>query len=146
MNDYNLVSEGDGFEIFEVVPKKVTNGENAAGIFRTKCGENINKQEVFMVMALDGASEIIYTKTIFIGTLNQSLVHPREVFSDAIRERAAGVIIAHNHPSGTLEASRADITITARLKESGKLLGIELLDHIIITENGYYSFNDEGIL
>jgi len=103
-------------------------------------------QEHFLTITLDGASHIINTRTVFIGTLNQSLVHPREVFADAIADRAAGIIIAHNHPSGTLEASRADISITQRLKEVSKLVGIELLDHVILSKHGYYSFSDEGKL
>ena len=104
------------------------------------------KQEYFLTITLDGASHIIETRTVFIGTLNQSLVHPREVFSDAICDRAAGIIVAHNHPSGTREPSRADIQITQRLKEVSRLVGIELLDHIILTKQGYYSFSDEGLL
>ena len=103
-------------------------------------------QEHFLAITLDGASHIINTRTVFIGTLNQSLVHPREVFADAIADRAAGIIIAHNHPSGTLEASRADIQITQRLKEVSKLVGIELLDHVILAKDGFYSFSDEGLL
>ena len=103
-------------------------------------------QEHFLTITLDGASHIINTRTVFIGTLNQSLVHPREVFADAIADRAAGIIIAHNHPSGTLEASRADVQITQRLKEVSKLVGIELLDHVILSKQGYYSFSDEGLL
>ena len=103
-------------------------------------------QEHFLSITLDGASHIINIRTVFIGTLNQSLVHPREVFSDAIADRAAGIIIAHNHPSGTLEASRADISITQRLKEVSKLVGIELLDHVILSKHGFYSFSDEGLL
>ncbi len=104
------------------------------------------KQEYFLTITLDGASHIIETRTVFIGTLNQSMVHPREVFADAISDRAAGIIIAHNHPSGTLEASRADIQITQRLKEVAKLVGIELLDHVILASGGYYSFSEEGLL
>jgi len=104
------------------------------------------KQEHFLSITLDGASHIINTRTVFIGTLNQSMVHPREVFADAISDRAAGIIIAHNHPSGTLEASRADIQITQRLKEVSKLVGIELLDHVILAKGGFYSFSDEGLL
>jgi DNA repair protein RadC len=104
------------------------------------------KQEHFLSITLDGASHIINTRTVFIGTLNQSMVHPREVFADAIADRAAGIIIAHNHPSGTLEASRADIQITQRLKEVSKLVGVELLDHVILSKNGFYSFSDEGLL
>ena len=107
---------------------------------------SIKNQEHFLTITLDGASHIINTRTVFIGTLNQSLVHPREVFADAIADRAAGIIIAHNHPSGTLEASRADVQITQRLKEVSKLVGIELLDHVILSKHGYYSFSDEGLL
>jgi len=104
------------------------------------------QQEYFLVMTLDGASHIINTRTVFIGTLNQTLVHPREVFADAISDRAAGIIIAHNHPSGTLHPSRADIGITERLEEVSKLVGIELLDHVILAKDGFYSFNEEGLL
>ena len=104
-------------------------------------------QEHFLTITLDGASHIINTRTVFIGTLNQSLVHPREVFADAIADRArGGIIIVHNHPSGTLEASRADVAITQRLKEVSKLVGIELLDHMILSKHGFYSFSDEGLL
>jgi len=104
------------------------------------------KQEHFLTITLDGASHIINTRVVFIGTLNQSIVHPREVYADAIADRAAGIIIAHNHPSGTLEASRADIQITQRLDEVSKLVGIELLDHVILSSKGFYSFADEGLL
>ncbi len=104
------------------------------------------KQEHFLVLTLDGASHIINIRTVFIGTLTQSIVHPREVFADAIADRAASIIIAHNHPSGTLKPSDADIRITERLKEVGDLTGIELLDHVIISHSGYYSFSDEGML
>ena len=103
-------------------------------------------QEHFLTISLDGASHIIEVRTVFIGTLNQSLVHPREVFADAICDRVAGIIVAHNHPSGTLTPSRADIQITQRLKEVAKLVGIELLDHVILAKSGYYSFSDEGLL
>lgn len=104
------------------------------------------KQEYFLAIYLDGANRILLTTVITIGILNQSLVHPREVFAPAIEHRCASIIVAHNHPSGQLEPSSADITITKRLKESGRLLGIELLDHLIFTRDGYYSFNEEGLL
>ncbi|MEA2018297.1 MAG: DNA repair protein RadC [Campylobacterota bacterium] len=103
-------------------------------------------QEHFITIYLDGANHIIESRVISIGTLNQSLVHPREVFSPAIEKRAASIIVAHNHPSGTLKPSREDLKVTERLKESGKILGIELLDHIIISVNGYLSFKDEDLL
>ena len=123
--------------------KRIT---GAADVYEELRSFTTKSQEYFLVITLDGASHIINTRTVFIGTLNQSLVHPREVFADAIADRAAGIIIAHNHPSGTLEASRADVQITQRLKEVSKLVGIELLDHVILSKHGYYSFSDEGLL
>jgi len=92
------------------------------------------QQEYFVVMTLDGANRLIAKRTISIGTLTSSLVHPREVFADAITDRAASIIVAHNHPSGNLIASQSDIDITNRLKNAGELLGIKLLDHLIITK------------
>ena len=103
-------------------------------------------REHFIELTLDGASRIINTRVISIGTLNQSLVHPREVFKPAIMDGAAGIILAHNHPSGQLEASIEDKRVTKRLKEVGKLMGIELLDHVILTVDGYLSLRDEGII
>ncbi len=104
------------------------------------------KQEYFISITLDGASHIIEKRVLFIGTLNQSLVHPREVFADAISDRAAGIIVAHNHPSNTPTPSHADRAITKRLQEVATLIGIEFLDHVILTKDSYYSFNEEGEL
>ena len=103
-------------------------------------------REHFISITLDGASRVINTHVISIGTLNQSLVHPREVFYEAIKDRAAGILIAHNHPSGQFSPSEADNQVTARLKEAGKLIGIEVLDHIILTPDGYYSFQESDQL
>lgn len=104
------------------------------------------QQEYFLCIYLDGANHLINTEVISIGTLNQSLVHPREVFSYAIEKRCASIILAHNHPSGTLEPSLSDINITKRLQEAGKILGIDVLDHVIFTNDGFYSFKEEGVL
>jgi len=104
------------------------------------------QQEHFLALYLDGANNLYETRVITIGTLNQSLVHPREVFSQAIEKRCASIIVAHNHPSGILEASREDIEVTQRLKESGQILGIELLDHIIFTKDAFVSLKEEGVL
>ena len=97
------------------------------------------KQEYFVCLTLDGANRLIAKRVITIGTLNASLVHPREVFADAITDRAASIIVAHNHPSGTLTPSDADAQVTQRIKEAGKLLGINLTDHIIITKSSFTS-------
>ena len=97
------------------------------------------KQEYFVCLTLDGANRLIAKRVITIGTLTASLVHPREVFADAIADRAASIIVAHNHPSGSLEPSQADRDVTNRLAEAGKLLGITLNDHIIVTKTNHIS-------
>lgn len=95
------------------------------------------KQEHFVVLTLDGANRLIEKRVVTIGTLNASLVHPREVFADAITDRAAGIVVAHNHPGGSLEPSGPDRVVTKRLKAAGELLGIKLLDHIIVTPTAH---------
>ena len=104
------------------------------------------KQEHFLCIALNGANEVIYVHVITIGLVNQSHVHPREVFADVITERASAVIIAHNHPSGRLEPSPEDCEITQRIKAASQILGIELLDHIIFARTGYYSFSEHELM
>lgn len=99
------------------------------------------QQEYFVCLTLDGANRLIAKRIITIGTLTASLVHPREVFADAITDRAASIIVAHNHPSGNLEASEADNDVTNRLREAGALMGITLIDHIVVTPKDYSSIN-----
>ena len=98
------------------------------------------KQEHFYVIYLDSSKRIIQDKLLFIGTLNQSLVHPREVFKEACLLSASSFICVHNHPSGNVLPSREDISLTSNLKEIGMLFGIPLVDHIIISKDNYYSF------
>jgi len=112
----------------------------------TQLNHHNKQQEYFLCIYLDGANHIYQTRVITIGTLNQSLVHPREVFAPAVENRCASIIVAHNHPSGVLKPSREDMLVTQRLKDSGKLLGIELLDHVILAKSGYFSMKDEGVL
>jgi DNA repair protein RadC len=104
------------------------------------------KQEEFRLLILNTKHQVIENVLISIGTLNQSLVHPREVYSPAIKKSAAAVIALHNHPSGDPEPSKEDVSITNRLQECGKILGIELLDHIVIGLNRYVSLKDRGLL
>ena len=95
------------------------------------------KKEHFVVLYLNARNQLIYKETISIGTLNASLVHPREVFKPAIEHLATSIIIAHNHPSGGCEPSEADDKLTERLRDAGQLLGIEIIDHIIISKDNY---------
>ncbi len=97
------------------------------------------KKEHFVAMYLNARNQLVHKETISIGTLNASLVHPREVFKPAIECLAASIIIAHNHPSGGVEPSEADVMLTGRLTDAGKLLGIEVVDHVIVTGSDYRS-------
>lgn len=101
-------------------------------------------QEHFFTLTLDGSKQLIAAHLVFIGTLNRSIFHPREVFTLACSDHADTIIIAHNHPSGQNEPSREDRLVTQRVLEAGKLMGIELLDHLIFSRNGYYSFAANG--
>lgn len=103
-------------------------------------------KEHFKLILLNTRNKIIGIPTVSIGTINASLVHPREVFKDALIHSAASVVLAHNHPSGNPEPSEDDIKITNRLVEAGKILGIEVIDHIIIAKNGFFSFKEKGLL
>jgi DNA repair protein RadC len=104
------------------------------------------RQEHFCCITLNGAGEVLGNRVITVGLLNHSLVHPREVFADAITDRAASIICVHNHPSGSLEPSSQDIAITAQLREAGSLVGIQLIDHVIVTKTGHLSMRERGLV
>ena len=103
-------------------------------------------QEVFAVMSLNGANKPIKTRWITVGLLDCNQVHPREVFADSLMDRAASVILAHNHPSGTLEPSPEDLALTKRLQKVGELLGIKVLDHLIVSSAGFISLKQQGVM
>ncbi len=104
------------------------------------------ENECFKILLLNTKNQLIKDETISVGILNASLVHPREVFKAAIKANSASVIIVHNHPTGDPTPSEEDNETTKRIKEAGKLVGIELLDHIIIGEDGYFSYKDKDLL
>ena len=104
------------------------------------------KQEHFLAVTINGANEVLNVRVISIGLIDRSPVHPREVFADAVAERASGIIVAHNHPAGSLEPSPSDVEATKQLKGAGKVVGIELLDHIIFNRGSYFSFLEAGRL
>ncbi|MFD2446220.1 DNA repair protein RadC [Bacillus sp. CGMCC 1.16607] len=103
-------------------------------------------QEHFVCLYLNTKNQVIHKQTVFIGSLNASIVHPREVFKEALKRSAASIIALHNHPSGDPAPSREDIEVTKRLVECGKIIGIELLDHLIIGENKFVSLKEKGYL
>jgi DNA repair protein RadC len=104
------------------------------------------QQEHFLCISLNGANEVIEKRIVTIGLLDKSPVHPREVFADVIADRAAAVIFAHNHPSGDLQPSQSDLQLQEQLTEAGKILGIRVLDHVIVSRKGYYSFQEAGLI
>lgn len=114
-------------------------------IFETFRFLNNETKEYFLSLHLDGKNRVVCIDIVSIGSLNQSIVHPRETFKSALLSSAAAIILIHNHPSGDPTASREDMEITRRLKEAGELLGIRILDHIIIGET-YMSFSERGVL
>jgi DNA repair protein RadC len=105
-----------------------------------------HKKEHFIIFFLDSRSQEIKREVISVGSLNANLVHPREVFEPAIKNLAAQVILTHNHPSGDSEPSEDDLEINKRLVEAGKILGIEVIDHIIVTKNGFLSFKEKNLI
>ena len=105
-----------------------------------------NKKEHFVIFFLDARNQEIKREIISVGSLNANLVHPREVFEPAVRHLAAQIILAHNHPAGDLKPSEQDIEITKRLIEAGDVLGIDIVDHIIVTQKGFLSFKQKKLI
>lgn len=103
-------------------------------------------QEHFVCITLNGANEVIEKRIVTIGLLDRSLVHPRDVFADVIADRAAAVIFAHNHPSGDVQPSDADLKTQEQLVQAAKILGIRVLDHVIVSRKGYFSFQEAGLI
>jgi len=124
--------------------RKISSPSDAADLLRPFLQES--DREMLVVCCLDTKNQPTFINIASIGTLNSSLVHPREVFKAAILSNAASVIIAHNHPSGDSSPSNEDITITTRLKDAGKIIGIDVIDHIVIGFDNYVSLKEKGIL
>ena len=121
--------------------------ESAKDVFKLLKNDLGNKKkEHFKVLSLDSRNKLISIDNVSVGTINTNLVHPREVFKTAIQHLAVSIILVHNHPSGDTEPSEADLEITKRLIESGKIMGTDILDHIIITKNKFFSFKDKGLI
>lgn len=104
------------------------------------------KQEHFLCASVNGANEVLNIRVVSIGLIDRTPVHPREVFADALADRASAVTVAHNHPTGSVDPSISDVRITAQLKAAGAILGIDLLDHIIFNRVSYFSFLEAGQL
>ncbi len=130
----------------ENIPEKVTLSSSDAVAKYLQKSIGREKREHFVMLSLDSRNNLIRMSNISIGTLNASLVHPREVFREAIQSSAAQIILAHNHPSDSAEPSPEDVAITRRLEEAARIFGIELLDHVIVTRSGYLSLREKGLM
>jgi DNA repair protein RadC len=104
------------------------------------------RKEHFLILCLNARRQLVHRETVSVGTLSASLVHPREVFSPAIAHSAAAVVAVHNHPSGDPTPSAEDRDVTRRLQRAGELLGIPLADHVVVSESGFFSFREHGLL
>ncbi len=134
-----LVREGRKQEPLEV------SGPGSAFLFLREKARNLDREH-FWRLDLDARNRIIGYEVVSIGTLTASLVHPREVFVGALLQKAGGVIIAHNHPSGEITPSPEDKETTRRLVKAGELLGVPVLDHLIIGDGKYFSFKESGLM
>lgn len=132
-------------QVYSLNNLKIINSSLVFDYYKDRIGDKL--QEYFYCIYLNTAKNVIKDKLLFIGTINQSLVHPREIFKEAYLISASGIICVHNHPAGSIYPSKEDIKLTNKLVEIGNLLGIKIIDHVIITKDNYYSFfenNDIG--
>ena len=123
----------------------ITSPNDIANFIRNKILKT-NAKEHFILLCLDGSHHVIGYNVVSIGTANAAMVHPREVFQPAVLTGAVSIVVAHNHPSGSLTPSKEDRSVTEKLKEAGKLLDIKVLDHLIITEESHLSFHEMGMM
>ncbi len=120
--------------------------ECARDVYVVADGLRAKRQEQLVMMTADADGNMVRRRTVFAGTLDPSLVQPRDVFTAALADRAASVFLAHNHPPGSERPSVADVAATRRLVQAGRVLGIEVRDHVIVTTKGYFSFRDHGLI
>ncbi len=128
------------------LPRETKNPEEAYRAITAITNVQEEAQEVFGILILNTKNKIVAVHEVSRGTLSASMVHPREVFKLAVLHNAAAIICFHNHPSGDPKPSRDDIEITERLVEAGKIMGIEILDHIIVGDDGYASLKERGVM
>lgn len=143
--NYNKLSKKELVTLLELREKPIT-CSNPQSVYDYLLPYSCEEQEHFIVILLDGANQIKFSKVITIGTINRTLVHPREIYSIALEHRAVSLIVAHNHPSGYLEPSADDLEVTYRLKKVGEIVGVPVVDHIVFGRTGFYSMSEHGEL
>ena len=142
--NYSKMTKAELIELVcERTSKRVAGPEGVLDEFMPWATE---KQECFLVTTLDAANQVIKTRLVSKGIVNRVLVHPREIFCDAITDRACGIIVAHNHPSGNMTPSTEDLQVTKRLMQAGDIIGIPVMDHVIFHGAKFYSMKEKGDL
>ncbi len=119
---------------------------NAQQLFHLNLDLTQKRQESLALVTVDGAGKFLKRRIITSGTINRTIVHPREIFYHAIEDGAYGIFLVHNHPSGETTPSQEDLAITEKITKAGEILGIPLLDHVIVTRRGFFSFREQGLL
>ncbi len=130
----------------EQIPEKITLDSSKAVANYLQKSIGSKKKEYFIMLSLDARNNLIKISNISVGSLNASIVHPREIFKEAIQSSAAHILIAHNHPSGDPEASPEDVALTRRLGEAAKIFDIDLLDHVIVTRDNFFSLKEQNLI
>ena len=144
INIFSMKQIRESSGLYELDSKFILKPSDAADIIRAVGGLEDESQEVFGILSLSTKNEVIGFHTLFRGTINSCVIHPREVFKAAILNNAASIVLFHNHPSGNPSPSNADIEFTNRIVEAGEIIGIEVLDHIIIGHQCHMSLKEGG--
>ena len=135
--------ENAAFELLKAMEPSAENVGSASAVWQAVRPYGAKRQEHFLVVLLNNNNAIIDTKVVSIGTVSETIVHPRELFRDAILLNASRLILAHNHPSGNLQPSNEDIAVTKRIIEAGKTIGIQCIDHVVFSPHSYLSMREE---
>jgi len=126
--------------------RKITNSKDSESVFREIWSDSMELKEEFYILLLNRANKVLGWYKVSEGGMSGTVVDPKLIFSTALKGLASSIILSHNHPSGNLKPSEQDITLTKRLKQAGDLLEIPVLDHLILSNEGFYSFADEGMM
>jgi DNA repair proteins len=146
LNIFSIRQVKESSGIYDVDNKRINSPEDANNIINKVLNLSDRAEEVFGILTLSTKNQVAGVHIISIGTLNSSLIHPREVFKAAILNNAASIIAFHNHPSGDSTPSKEDVQVTQRLIDAGNILGINVFDHIVVGENEFTSLKSEGLI
>jgi DNA repair protein RadC len=125
---------------------QIKTSTDAFNILKSAWSEDLSYCEEFLILLLNRSNKVLGVSKISVGGIAGTIADPKKIFQSALKANASGLILAHNHPSGNLKPSEADLSLTKKIKEAGKFLDLEVIDHIILTDEAYFSFGDEGLM